>query len=170
MFRHSGIFQLGAFTFATAMMSSNRTEAVLNPTGMLFRMYRDRFGTIPVEVTGDSPQPKPTFPAGGDQPAVNPGSDTYPLDLSAALSEDRTTLSIAVLNPSDSPQSIKLAIRGAQLASAGKLWRMAPGSIDATVQVDKKPEVQVEEQALGALPATITVRPFSVNIYSYPVQ
>ncbi|MGC2615051.1 MAG: alpha-N-arabinofuranosidase [Terracidiphilus sp.] len=170
MFRHSEIFQMGAFTFATAMMSQNRTEAVLNPTGMLFKMYRDHFGTIPVEVTGDSPQPKPTFPAGGDQPAVNPGSDTYPLDVSAALSEDRKTLAIAVLNPSDSEQSIKIAISGTKLVSAGKVWRMAPNSIDATVQVDKKPEVQVEEQALGSLPATITVRPFSVNIYSYPVQ
>jgi len=38
------------------------------------------------------------------------------------------------------------------------------------VQVGKKPEVQVEEQKLGALPRTITVRPFSVNIYSYPMQ
>ena len=170
MFRHSDIFQMGAFTFATAMMSQNRTEAILNPTGMLFKMYRDHFGTVPVEVTGDSPQPKPMFPAGGDQPAVNPGSDTYPLDVSAALSEDRKTLAIAVLNPSDTEQSIKIAINGAKLASAGKLWRMAPDSIDATVQVDKKPEVQVEEQTLGALPATITVRPFSVNIYSYPVQ
>jgi alpha-N-arabinofuranosidase len=170
MFRHSDIFQLGAFTFATAMMSSNHTEAVLNPTGMLFKMYRDHFGTIPVDVTGDSPQPKPAFPAGGDQPAVNPGSDTYPLDLSASLSEDRKTLAIAVLNPSDSEQSIRITISGAKLASSGKLWRMAPDSIDATVQVDKKPEVQVEEQTLGALPDTITVRPFSVNIYSYPVQ
>ena len=170
MFRHSDIFQMGAFTFATAMMSSNRTEAILNPTGMLFKMYRDHFGTIPVDVSGDSPQPKPTFPAGGDQPAINPGSDTYPLDLSAALSEDRKTLSIAVLNPSDAEQSIAIAIHGAKLASTGKLWRMAPGSIDATVQVDKKPEVQIEEQTLGALSGTITVRPFSVNIYSYPVQ
>jgi len=170
MFRHSDIFQMGAFTFATAMMSSNRTEAILNPTGMLFKMYRDHFGTIPVEVTGDSPQPKPTFPAGGDQPAINPGSDTYPLDVSAAFSEDRKTLAIAVLNPSDSEQRIKLSINGAKLASQGKLWRMAPDSVDATVQVDKKPEVQVEEQTLGALPGTITVRPFSVNIYSYPVQ
>jgi alpha-N-arabinofuranosidase len=170
MFRHSDVFQLGALTFATATMSSNRTEAILNPTGMLFKMYRDHFGTIPVEVTGNSPQPKPTFPAGGDQPAINPGSDTYPLDLSAALSEDRKTLTIAVLNPSDSEQSIKIAINGAKIASAGKLWRMAPDSIDATVQVDKKPEVQVEEQTLGALPETITVRPFSVNIYSYPVE
>jgi alpha-N-arabinofuranosidase len=170
MFRHSDIFQMGALTFATATMSENRTEAVLNPTGMLFKMYRDHFGTVPVEVTGDSPQPKPTFPAGGDQPAVNPGSDTYPLDVSAALSEDRTTLAIAVLNPSDSEQNIKIAINGAKLASAGKLWRMAPDSIDASVQVDKKPQVHVEEQTLGALPDTITVRPFSVNIYSYRVQ
>jgi alpha-L-arabinofuranosidase len=170
MFRHSDIFQMGAFTFATGMMSENRTEAVLNPTGMLFKMYRDHFGTIPVEVTGDSPQPKPTFPAGGDQPAVNPGSATYPLDVSAALSEDRKTLAIAVLNPSDAEQSINLAINGTKLARSGKLWRMAPDSIDATVQVDKKPEVQVEEQTLGALPGTLTVRPFSVNIYSYPVQ
>ncbi len=169
MFRHSDVFQMGAFTFATAMMSQNRTEAVLNPTGMLFKMYRDHFGTIPVAVTGDSPQPRPIFPAGGDQPAVNPGSDTYPLDLSAALSDDRKILTIAVLNPSDSEQSIKLAINGAKLAGAGKLWHMSPDSIDATVQVDKKPEVQVEEQALGSLPAIITVRPFSVNIYSYPV-
>ncbi len=170
MFRHSDVFQLGAFTFATAMMSENRTEATLNPTGMLFKMYRDHFGTIPVEVTGDSPQPKPSFPAGGDQPATNPGSPTYPLDVSAALSEDRKTLSIAVLNPSASQQSIQIALNGTKLASSGHLYRMAPDSIDATVAVDKKPEVQIEDQLLGPLPDTVTVRPFSVNIYSYAVE
>jgi len=170
MFRHSDVFQMGAFTFATAMMSENRTKGILNPTGMLFKMYRDHFGTIPVEVTGDSPQPKPVFPAGGDQPGVNPGSDTYPLDVSAALSEDRKTLAIAVLNPSDSEQSVRISVNGGKLTSAGTLWRMAPDSIDATVQVDKKPEVQVEEQLLGARPEVVTVRPFSVNIYSYPLQ
>jgi alpha-N-arabinofuranosidase len=170
MFRHSDIFQMGAFTFATAMMSSNRTEAILNPTGMLFKMYRDHFGVIPLEVTGDSPQPKPAFPAGGDQPAVNPGSDTYPLDVSAALSEDRKTLTIAVLNPSDSEQSIKLTINGAKLASEGKLWQMAPSKVDAVVAVGKTPEVSVAEHTLGAIPDTIDVPPFSVNIYSYSLQ
>jgi len=170
MFRHSDIFQMGALTFATATMSSNRTEAILNPTGMLFKMYRDHFGTIPVEVAGDSPQPKPTFPAGGDQPAVNPGSDTYPLDVSAALSEDRKTLTIAVLNPSDAKHSMKLAINNVKLASQGKLWQMAPSKIDAVVAVGKTPEVSVDEHTLGAIPDTIDVPPFSVNIYSYPLQ
>ena len=170
MFRHSDIFQMANLTFATATFSSNGTEAVLNPTGLLFKMYRDHFGVIPVEVGGDSPQPKPAFPAGGDQPPVNPGSPTYPLDVSAALSEDRKTLAIAVLNPSDAEQSIHLDIHGATLASTGKLWRMAPNSIDATVKAGSPAGVQVEEQSLGALPATITLRPYSVNIYSYPVQ
>jgi len=170
MFRHSDIFQLGAFTFATAMISENRTEAILNPTGILFKMYRDHFGTIPVEVSGDSPQPKPNFPAGGDQPAVNPGSPTYPLDVVAAFGEDRKTFTIAVLNPSDAEQHMKLAISGAKLSSEGKLWRMAPSKADAVVTLGKKPEVQVEEQGLSSLPETMTVPPFSVNIYSFPVQ
>jgi alpha-N-arabinofuranosidase len=170
MFRHSDLYQLGAFTFATAMISEDRTDAVLSPIGLLFKMYRDHFGTIPVEVSGDSPQPKPIYPAGGDQPAVNPGSDTYPLDVSAALSEDRKTLTVAVLNPSDSKQNMKLAAKGVNLASAGHLWQMAPSSVDAVVAVGKKPEVSVEEHALGAIPDTIEVPPFSVNIYSFAVQ
>lgn len=170
MFRHSDVFQLGAFTFATAMMSENRTDAVLNPTGLLFKMYRDHFGTIPVAVTGDSPQPKPTFPAGGDQPAVNPGSPTYPLDVVAAFSEDRKTLTIAVLNPSDAPATMDLQVNGVQLAGHGMLWRMAPESVNASIQVDQKPGVSVESQPTEAVPTSITVPHFSVSIYSYPVQ
>jgi alpha-L-arabinofuranosidase len=170
MFRHSDLYQLGAFTFATAMISEDRTDAVLNPTGLLFKMYREDFGTIPVEVSGDSPQPKPIYPAGGDQPEVNPGSNTYPLDVSAALSDDRRTLTFAVLNPSDSEQQLQLAITGVKLASQGHLWRMAPSSVDATITVRQKPGVEVEEQELTSTPNPMAVPPFSVNIYSFAVQ
>jgi alpha-L-arabinofuranosidase len=170
MFRHSDLFQLGAFTFATAMITEDKIDAVLSPTGLLFKMYRDHFGSIPVAVSGDSPQPKPIYPAGGDQPAVNPGSDTYPLDVSAALSDDRKTLTIAVLNPSDSEQHVKLFISGAKLSSQGHLWRMAPSSVDATITVGKKPEVQVDELIMTSVPEGLNVPAFSVNIYSYAVQ
>ena len=170
MFRHSELFKLAAFTFATAMMSENRTEAELNPTGLLFKMYRDHFGTIPVEVSGDSPQPKPIYPAGGDQPAVNPGSPTYPLDVVAAFSDDHKTFTFAVLNPSDSEQSMKLAIAGVKLGDAGRLWQMAPKSVEATITLGQKPEVAVEEQAIPSVPDSLLVPPFSVNIYSFPVR
>ena len=170
MFRHSDLYQLGAFTFATAMMSENRTDAVLNPTGLLFKMYREHFGTVPVAVSGDSPQPKPLYPAGGDQPAVNPGSDTCPLDVSAALSDDRKTLTFAVLNPSDSEQRLRLSINGAKLSNQGHLWRMAPKTVDATIAVGQKPEVGIEEQELTSVPDTMSVPPFSVSIYAFPLD
>jgi len=170
MFRHSELFKLAAFTFATAMMSESRTEAELNPTGLLFKMYRDHFGTIPVEVSGDSPQPKPLYPAGGDQPAVNPGSPTYPLDVVAAFSDDRKTFTLAVLNPSDSEQSMKLAIAGVKIGDVGHLWQMAPKSVDATITLGQKPEVAVEEQAVPSVPDSLVVPPFSVNIYAFPVR
>jgi alpha-N-arabinofuranosidase len=170
MFRHSDLFQLGAFTFATAMMSQTRTDATLNPTGLLFKMYRDHFGVIPVEVSGNSPQPNPTFPAGGDQPAVNPGSDTYPLDVSAAWSEDRKFLTIAVLNPSDSEHSMQLKIDGAAMVAPGKLWQMAPKTVDAVVAVGQKPGVVIDESGLASIPETIVSPPFSVSIYSFPAK
>jgi alpha-N-arabinofuranosidase len=170
MFRHSDLYQLGGFTFATAMISEVRTDAVLSPAGLLFKMYREHFGTFPVDVTGDSPQPKPIYPAGGDQPAVNPGSATYPLDVSAAVSEDRKTLTIAVLNPSDSEQQLKLTINGVKLASRGRLWRMAPTSIDATITVGQKPGVEVQQEEITSVPDAVTVPPFSVNIYSFVVE
>lgn len=170
MFRHSDLYQLAAFTFATAMISEDRTDAVLSPAGLLFKMYREHFGTIPVEISGDSPQPKPIYPAGGDQPRVNPGSDTYPLDVSAALTEDRKTLTFAVVNPSDSEQRLDLSTKGATLSGQGKLWLMAPASVDATITVGQKPGVAVQEQELEAVPKEITAPPFSVSIYSFSIQ
>jgi alpha-N-arabinofuranosidase len=170
MFRHSDLFQLGGFTFATAMVSEDRTGAVLSPTGLLFKMYREHFGMIPVEVSGDSPQPQPLYPAGGDQPKVNPGSDTYPLDVSAALSEDRQTLTFAVLNPSDAEQRLKLTLKGIKLSAQGHLWRLAPLSVDATITVGQRPGVEVQEQALTSLPLMMSVPPFSVSIYSFTVK
>ncbi len=98
------------------------------------------------------------------------GGDIVNTGIWSEMLVDRKTLAIAGINPSDAEQSIQLTINGAKLASSGHLYRMASDSINATVQVDKKPELHVENQALGALPATVTVRPFSVNIYSYPVQ
>jgi alpha-N-arabinofuranosidase len=47
---------------------------------------------------------------------------------------------------------------------------MAPSRVDATITVGGKPEVEVEEQGLASVPDDVSVPPFSVNIYSFPVQ
>lgn len=170
MFRHSELFRMATFTFATSLVSSNRNEAVLNPAGLLFKLYRDHFGAIPVAVSGNSPQPAPEYPGRGLQPKMNPGSDTFPLDVVAAFSSDRKTLSVAVLNPTESGQNIDLAIKGVALTGRGRLWRMAPDDLNATIVVGRKPEVEVEQHILEAVPGNIAVAPFSVGIYELEVK
>jgi len=170
MFRHSDLYQLATLTFITSTYSAARGQAVLNPTGMLFKLYRDRFGTVPVEVSGNSPQPRPTDPPGGEQPVVHAGSDTFPLDVAAAWTADRTALTVAVINPTEAPQTLSLDIRGAVLSGRGTLRRMAPQSLTANVVVGQEPGVRIDEQSLTALPTNPTLAPHSVNIYEFPAK
>jgi alpha-N-arabinofuranosidase len=159
------VYQLATLTFITSTYSAARGQAVLNPTGMLFKFYRDRFGTIPVAVSGNSPQPQPTDPPGGEQPVVHAGSDTFPLDVAAAWTADRKALTVAVINPTESQQALNLQVLGAALSGNGTLRRMAPQSLTANVAVGQDPGVTIEEQPLGALPRNPTFAPFSVTIY-----
>lgn len=45
-----------------------------------------------------------------------------------------------------------------------------PVSVNINTAKTGAPEFQPEEQTPGPLPSTLTLRPFSVNIYSDPVQ
>jgi alpha-N-arabinofuranosidase len=170
MFRHSDLFQLATMTFATSTFTARNGIAVLNPTGMLFKFYRDNYGTIPVDVLGNSPQPKPKPPVGGEQPAVNAGSETFPLDVAAAWSGDRKMLTVAVVNPTETVQSLNLQIVNADLAGAVVLRQMAPQSLTATVVAGEEPQVKIDERQLAAVPTAPSFPPFSVSNYTLPVK
>jgi alpha-N-arabinofuranosidase len=170
MFRHSDLYQMAGFTFATSLLSSTRTDATLDPAGLLFKMYRDHFGTIPVDVSGNSPQPKPKYPPGGEEPKINAGSDTFPLDVAAAWSDDKKILTVAVINPTETQQQLNFLMKNVELAGTGKLWRMAPSHLNATIVVGQKPGVEVEEQTVDTIPIAPTFAPWSVTIYEFPTK
>ena len=163
MFRHADVFKMAAYTFATSLLTRNETNASLNANGLVFKIYRDHFGSLPVEVSGNSPQPKPTDPPGGEQPAVNAGSDTFPLDVVAAWTEDHRALTVAVLNPTDGEQPLKLRIAGADLSGKGTLWRLASAESDG-----KNPGIS--SSPVEAVPSAVTLPPFSINIYELQVK
>jgi alpha-L-arabinofuranosidase len=156
--------------FATSLVSASRTEAVLDPAGLLFKLYRDHFGAIPVAVSGNSPPPAPKYPPGGEEPKVNAGSPTFPLDVAAAWAGDRASLAVAVINPTEAPQRLTLSIAGTDLAGRGTLWRMAPPDLDATIVAGEKPGVEVQEHVLDAVPSSLTLPPWSVSLYDLPAR
>lgn len=165
MFRRSDLFFMANYTFGTSLVSASRTDAVLNPVGLLFKLYRDHFGTIPVTVNGNAPQTAPKYPVGGEEPNVNAGSPTFPLDVAAAWTADRTALTVAVVNPTDTEQTLALAFDGVELAGTGTRWRMAPDDLDATIIVGQAPEVEIEQEPVRSVPSRPVFAPFSVTIY-----
>jgi alpha-N-arabinofuranosidase len=169
LFRHSDVFTMGGFTFAGSTLSASRTDAVLNPIGLMFQLYHDHFGTIPLGVSGSAPQPVRTGRVGGEIPNVNAGSATYPLDVAAALSADGTTLTVSVVNPSDHPQTLRLELKDVAVAGGGSVWRMAPGSATAANLVGHEPQVRVERSPASA-GEPLVIPAISVGVYAFPIR
>jgi alpha-N-arabinofuranosidase len=134
------------------------------------KLYREHFGTIPVEVTGNSPQAAPKWPIGGDQPHVNAGSPTYPLDVAAAFTGDHKSLTVAVVNPTESVQRMELTVRGVQLGGNSTLWQLTGPTVDAANVLGQKPQVDIVSVPLPGVPKTLSVAPISISIYQFPVS
>lgn len=167
MFRHTEFLKMSAFTFSVSCLNISPTEASYNSNGLMFRLYREHFGVLPVEVGGNSPQPAPKYPVGGDQPKVNAGSPTYPLDVAAALTADHQFLTVAVVNPTESAQSLALTLEGFRAGGNIRLWRMTGASLEAANTLGQKPQIEIEEIAIQSAEAPLRVAPISINIYRF---
>lgn len=172
MLRHTDFLTMSAHTMGVSTLDYTPTAATMNTTGLVFKLYGDHFvpGSVPVDISGNSPQPAPKYPVGGDQPETNSGSPTYPLDMFAALTPDHKFLTLAVVNATEQPQSIELNIDGGHAGRASTVWQLTGKSLDAGNKVGQPPQVGVKESAMDSLPQSLSVEPSSVTIYKVPLQ
>lgn len=99
MFRHTELYKMAGFTFGTSCLSFTDTSVDYNTTGMMFKLYKSQMGNLPINIKGNSPQPKAKYPLGGDRPKEYAGGDLYPLDVIATLSEDKSSIILSIVNP-----------------------------------------------------------------------
>jgi alpha-N-arabinofuranosidase len=121
---------------------TSQTSAVFDTTGLVLKMYRQHFGTIPVALTANA----------------------EPLDIAAAWTEDRRALTIAVVNPTASEQPVDLAVTGARVPPTARVVRIAGTSERACNVPGKAPEVAIEETTVP-FGRQVTVPPMSASIY-----
>jgi alpha-N-arabinofuranosidase len=171
MLRETDFLRMTAFTMGVSTLDFNQTAATLNTNGLLFKLYGEHLGagSIPVALTGNSPQPAPTQHIVGDLPRGSSGSPSYPLDMVAALTGDRKFLTLAVVNATDSEQKFDFDVTGVHLTGNATLWRMTGKRLEAADKVGQAPEVEVKESAIGRTPTTFSVAPISVEIYRFAV-
>ena len=143
------------------------------------KVLHDHFaGARPVAVNGNSPQRRTGGTVGIDNSARPSGSPTYPLDIFAALSADRRTLSISVINPTETPQDCVLNLAGVQARGPARVSQLsaplgpAPAPAPAAPGMGRLggPPATVAESTLPQPPAKITVPPTSMTVYQFEVR
>ncbi len=170
MFRHTAFLKMAAYTMAVSTLDYNSIAATYNSRGLLYKMFRDHLGTIPVALTGDSPQPAPKRPPYGDQPRTSSGSPTYPLDMVATLSEDHKYLTVSVVNATEEEHKFNLTVSGMTAIGRLTMWQLSGADLTADNHVGEPQQIFVKQSAQSSASGPIAVAPNSVNIYQLAVQ
>ncbi len=172
LFRHSDMVAASCPTGGLyTVLIDNTGEAVgFSGEGLVMKLMANHFaGAHPVDVSGNSPQQPVTGTPLVDIPKVPIGSPTYPLDVFAALSADRKTLILSVVNPTEAGCEFGGQITGVKPSGPGKLWQIAPPSVTSANEPGKEPAVNIVEIPQQALPENVQVPPYSINVYEFSI-
>ncbi|NIA28605.1 MAG: alpha-N-arabinofuranosidase [Actinobacteria bacterium] len=170
IFRYTHIIGMSGYTSAPTCLTYNKTDVAFQPNGLVFKLYRQHFGTIPVKVSGNSPQHPVQGTIGVDKPTVTSGSDTWPLDVAAALSSDRKKVTVAIVNPTESVQEINISFAGAELGGRVRRWQIAAQHIDAINLPGQKPAVEIVQYPVSTVGNLFRIDPISINMYEFGVK
>jgi len=173
MFRHSDMVAASCPTgsLGTVLMDRNGKAVGFSAEGLVFKIMASHFcNALPLAVSGNSPQQPVSGTAFVDIPVSPVGSPTYPLDVVAALSGDRKTFILSVVNPTESGQEFAPHISGVKLRSSGTLWQIAAPSADAANEPDKEPMVKINEIPQMSLAERVQVPPISVNVFAFEIE
>jgi alpha-N-arabinofuranosidase len=178
-FRHSDKVGLAVATGGMGGVASDTFgEAIgLRMEGQVMKVLHDHFaGALPVAVSGDSPQLPAKGVVGIDNSARPSGSPTFPLDIFAALSADRKTLAISVINPTETPQDCELTLTGVRAGGpAGVSQLTAPAGPPPPPPAPGigrfgGPPATLAQSTLAEAPRRITVPPTSITVYHFEVR
>ncbi|MCU0361724.1 MAG: hypothetical protein MUE32_00050 [Bacteroidales bacterium] len=143
--KHSDIIYMANYAQTVNVigcLKTNTTHSVLDATGQVLKLYRQKFGTIPLEISGE----------------------TRPLDIGATLTQDGDTLTLSVVNPTWEKVTFPLAIQGASMSDNVEKWSIvAPDDMSTNepgrdpVVVIKGPEKVISGKQLEAGPASISI-------------
>ena len=171
IFRHTDIIAMSAYTSTNApsCLLYNGTASALQPNGLAIKLFADHYGVIPVDVTGNAGQPQIEGTTNVDRPTVSSGSNTYPLDVSAALTKDRKKITVAIVNPTLQPQQVQVKFEGLKLEEMGKKWTISGTDLKAINEPGKKPVIEIIESTITSK-ELFQLDAVSVTLFEIPVK
>jgi len=149
-FRQSDIIYMANYAQTVNVIGAiktTKTSAELETTGLVLKLYRARYGTIPVNVSG-APEP---------------------LDVAAAWKDGKKVLTVAVVNPTKTAQTIPLTWSGISVPKTAKLYLITGTDEMAFNEPGKEPAVKIQEIASAPFGAKLTLPPISISLYEVQI-
>ena len=148
--RHSDVFHMANYAQTVNVIGAvktTKTAAEFATTGLVLKLYRHHFGTLPVRVEGD----------------------TAPLDVMAAWREDRAALTVGVVNATHDAHDLRLGVDGTALTGEGRVWTVTGPDPMAYNEPGVPPKVRIEEHALTGVTNTLQIPAVSVCLFELNV-
>ncbi len=144
-FRNSDIYYMANYAQTVNVIGAiktTQTASSFETTGLVLKLYRNHFGSVPVKVESANPN----------------------LDVSAALTEDKSVLTVAVVNMGFVPQTLQLDLAGIKLLKKGRQWVIQNDDPEVYNTPGEEPKVVIEELPLDFSKNVIDVPGYSVML------
>ena len=166
MYRYSHYVMMAGMTSFAGLYSYNDTDATISATGLLFKLYIEHQGDLPLGLTGNSPQKALPGTAFIDIPLEPSGSPTYPLDIMATKDSKTGTVVVSVANPTEEPQRFALKFDGGKPASKVTVHALEPARSEDQNTVDNPDLIRVHTRT-EKVKTNLTVPPHSITLYEF---
>ena len=150
-FRNSDLYFMANYAQTVNVIGCIKTTAVaaaFETTGLVLKLYRNHFGTIPAKVS-EAPEP---------------------LDISAAWTQDRKALTLAIVNPEERPHQLALQWANASPSSRARGWLITGSSPSEYNEPGVPQRIKIQETETTLDFSKLKVPPLSVILYRFEVN
>jgi len=150
-FRNSDLFFMANYAQTVNVIGAiktSKTDSTMDATGLALALYRAHFGTRPVAVSGD----------------------TKGMDVSAALADDGSALTVALVNARPAAVRLDLLVDGHRPAGPATAWTLTGPDPMAGNVPGKPPTVVVREGASPTGTASLEVAGYSISLFRFPLS
>jgi len=128
-------------------IKTNDTTSTFAATGMVLKLYGNSFGSIPVEISGD---------AGA-------------LDIFSALTKNKDSITISIVNPTGSDQKLNINLPEVGNKLEAIKWEIHHPNPAAYNEPGKKPEINIIKKNVNIDLNNLLIKKYSIVLYAMPL-
>ncbi len=150
-FRQSDIIAMANYAQTVNVIGcikTSKTAAEFATTGLILKMYREVFGAIPINIAG--------------------GMEPY--DICAAILEDRSGVTVGIVNPTEETLEVKWELGNARLSGRADHHLVTGTARAASNRPGENREVDIELVKRVDVSENFSVPPLSSNIFVVPFR